>query len=109
MTDFSPKYFPQWDIEKRTPHPLTAAITNASRDTAHLPGFNDVYDQFDVAFNEEDVKIPLEDKPSSDNLVRKLRDIVPVLETDDRKMSRRSRGKLHQQPCSFALKLSSRC
>jgi len=94
LTDFSPKYFPQWDIEKRTPHPLTAAITNASRDTAHLPGFNDVYDQFDVAFNEEDVKIPLEDKPSSDNLVRKLRDIVPVLETDDRKMSRRSHGKM---------------
>ena len=37
LTDFSPKYLPQWDIEKRTPHPLTAAITNASRDTAHLP------------------------------------------------------------------------
>ena len=94
LTDFNPEYFPQWDIEKRTAHPLTTAINNASRDTVYLPGFNDVYDQFDVAFNEEDVKIPLEDKPSSDNLVRKLRDIVPVLETDDRKMSRRSHSKM---------------
>ncbi|KAI4610439.1 hypothetical protein J4E80_008203 [Alternaria sp. BMP 0032] len=42
LTDLNPEYFPQWDIEKRTAHPLTTAINNSSRDTVHLPGFNDV-------------------------------------------------------------------
>ena len=59
-----------------------------------MPGVNNVYDELDVDFNKKDVKIPVEDKPSSHNLIRMLHDIVPVLETDDRKMSRRSHSKM---------------
>ncbi|KAI4680430.1 uncharacterized protein J4E84_008078 [Alternaria hordeiaustralica] len=45
LTDFDQGYFAQWDIDNRTPYPLTAAITNARRDIAHIPGVNNVYDE----------------------------------------------------------------
>ena len=40
------------------------------------------------------MKIPVEDKPSSHNLIRMLHDIVPMLKTDGREMTRRSYNKM---------------